>query len=508
MPGIRKTILWIAILAISLAIAAPASAETSIDAFVSGLPASDAQTARALASHLDGQHAVVIRAANSDKSFEEASSAAEKAKTMLEQSAQALAAAREAHDNAVTRLGQTEQFVKELIASKATMDAYDSASQRYAVAQEREQKASDALDTANAELLDAHALAEEVLHEMEDVEGKFAQSTEALTALRAEVKALGEKKPSPEATEEEVAEAAKWLATRTADLEDAEKAGEALAQQLESAKEQSRLGRDKASAAQSAADAALAAENKALAAVELAAKELGGIEPDYKKIQLTREELNEASEKAETERVAAVADLDKLRLALEAAATAQSNSASASDKAAAEFEAAQAEQSSAAEALADLTARWAKYQQYTGKAADGVVFPAFDLLAAEEAAPDIYTVYLTGVDVYIFRGGKELARMECLKGKHLGVMDLTRNGRGTLALRYVAWNGTTRMQSLGADALVLFTGAYDTLTISSKLRKTTQFLGESCQVRTVMMHPNTTVIHFGQENPLRHAPAK
>ena len=518
MPGIRRIMLWAVIVAAILAFAVPASAVTTNDAFLKELTPGNAKIAQALMDHLNNQWAIINRAADSDKSTEKAESAVANAVSATDEANKTLADKQATRDAAQTSLDDLDKLIKELNTARVTMDAYDAASLRYTVAQEHEQQSSDALDAANDALMGAHALAEEAQRVLTDAVSKYEQSSTSLEALRAEVQALSESQTSSESsadgsiTSNESStdgpiNAAEWLETRKADLAEAEKTNKALAQQMDAAAEQSARTEAKVKDAQNAYDAASDAENKALAEVEASSKALAEIKTEYDKLQLTREELDETAAKAEADHVHAVAALDKAEIELNAAKAAKEAESSGSDQAQSVLGAAKAEQSSAADALADLTSRWAKYQKYTGGITDGKASPVFDLLAAEEAAPDIYVVYLNGTDLYIFQGGKLLNQMSCLEGKHLGMVDITRNAHGKLALRYVAWDGKTHLQSMGADAPVLFTGVYETLGISSMLRDTTQFLGEGCDVRTTMMHPNTTLVQFGVANPLRHAPA-
>ncbi|MDR1570100.1 MAG: hypothetical protein LBS72_06385 [Oscillospiraceae bacterium] len=525
----RYTAVVVLLLAAALAFSFPSEAETAAGDWLNQLPADDAATARAILEHINGQWAVVQRAADADLGAQRASDANAALQTSLDAAQQTLTDALSALEQADAAKREGELFLQELDDMRKLIAANDDASKRYAAWQEQEQKASAALDQATDDLTDAHAFAEETLYELTELENKYAESSAALSALREETEKLREqaKAPAPEADEMEqgagqspasfeaagqspalLDKAAQLLSASEADLASAENTDAVLLQQIAAAREQSDRASARVVEAEAAMSAAEAREQAALAEVEASGKALAEIQSEYNKLQLTSEELEEAFAKASADQLRAQAALDAANLKVNEAEQARDDALEAFALSAAALKEALDEQSKAAADLDDLTVRWSKYQKYTGRTTDGETSPALDLLAAEEAVPEIYAVYLTGTDIYIFKGGKTVATMSCQAGRHLGAIDLTRSANGKLSIRYVAWDGQTRLQSLGSDAPVLFTGKYETLTISSKLRKTTQFLGEACSVRSAMLHPNTALVHFGQSNPLRHAPER
>jgi len=505
MTGRRaRGIALILIILIAATLASPAGARTTAGDWLNLLPSADAKTARALLDHLNGQWAVIDRAKVADAAVEKAElskTAAEADLGLATKSTDAASIALKAAEDAVSAV---MKHIEELGAARAIMDAYDAAVNRYAVARELEEKMNASLDQAMSALVNAHGLAEETAYALSQLEEKFAESDAALLMLRAQVEYISAQTPA-EGEEEKVAQ---LLDTRCADLAEAEKTYASFSQQIDALREQS----DRANArVVSVAEALLKAgadETKAVEELQAAGDALAEIKREHDKLQLDRAELDAADEQLRANHLTLLSKRDAALLALENSETLAAGNSEALGKRADELAVALSEQDAAAKALANLTTRWAKYANVAGKTTDAMPTPAFDLLAAEEAVPNMIAVYLKGTRIYIFRGGKSIGELSCLGGSSLGSIDLTRDTRGKLSIRYVADNGQTRLKSLGTDAPVLFTGDYKTLTISSKLRTSTQFLGEACTVKTTMLHPNAAIVHFGQKSPLRHPPSK
>jgi hypothetical protein len=486
---------------LTLALAAPRNvslADTTLDGWLDQLPEADALTARTIAEHLNDQWAVIRRDETARGALEYETGALEKARAAADSQGEARTEADAALAVAKAEAEEAESVRANLQTMRETQNTYEAAQRAYNLAAKAEETASAARDKAENDLNAAQSLAEETGGEYAAQSEAYALADERVQALREQAAALADSEDS---------DAAK---TAEADLAAAERTHAAFASQLAQYAEQADRAKDAATSAQSQYDKASQDETAALESLEAAKDTLAEAESAFNALQVTYDELVAFEEEA---RLAAL----RTEAALDAAQTLSDNAAAdlasrSEELALAETRYAEAadEADEAAAALAGLRAKWRQYSACIGAVLDTYPMPAMDLLARAEAAPELYAVYLNGTRLYLFR----LEDIETIHEPFLSAVllenkttvELTRNGKGRMSVRYVGVDGKTHLQSLGADASAIVTGAYPVLAVDSQLRGMTQYLGEAAAVDTTTMHGLTTLVQFGIDNPIRHAP--
>ncbi|GHU67389.1 hypothetical protein FACS1894184_07140 [Clostridia bacterium] len=490
------------LLCLSLLMIAPlgfALADTGLGDWLDRMPGGDTKTARAIAEHLNGQWAVIRRDETARGVVEYETGALDKThaamvaqETARAEAETALADAQSAADEAAL----TRENIKEM---RAIQYAYEAALRAYNLAIKAEQSTSAVLDKVEDDLYAAQSQAEDANHELEE-------QSEAFDSADAYVKTLSTKVLDLEELGE--SDKADSLAAAKADLSAAERTLSAFAKQLAQYKEQAAHAQDTAAEAESKYNKAFETERAALDRLESAKLTLDDAKTAFEALQLTDDELDSFEEEA---RVSVL----RTQAAMDAALTIRDQAIEELDKLSAElteaegrYETATAEATAALTELNALRLKWNQYSACIGAVSDTYPMPAMDLLAQMEAAPELYAVYLNGTRLYLFRPTSKGAASEpflsaVLKEKNLTV-ELTRNGKGIMSLRYIGVDGKTHLQSLGKDSSALMTGTYPVLKVDSQLRGMTQYLGEAGEVNTTSMHGLTTLVQFGIDNPIRH----
>jgi chemotaxis protein histidine kinase CheA len=476
----------------------PALADTGLDGWLDQLPASDAQTACAIAEHLNNQWAVIRRDETARGVLEYETGALEKARSVMATQDASRTSADAALADAMSAASDAESMLADLKNMRDIQNVYEAAQRAYSMAVKNQEDADAALTKAEDELNAAQSIAEETNHTYAEQAEAFELAAARIQTLRDQVAKMAN---SPDADA---------IKTAEADLAAAELTHAAFAKQLAQYAEQAARGKDTAAEAETKYNKALEASRAALDNVETTQAALTEAQTALDALQLTYAELDAFEEEARLSVLRTKAALDAAKTLADQAVEDLNKRSVELSEAESRFSAASDEADEAAEALAALRSKWLQYSACIGAVLDTYPMPAMDLLAQAESAPELYAVYLNGTRLYLFRpSAGEAVREPFLSAvlkENKTTVELTRNGKGIMSLRYVSTDGKTHLQSLGADASALMTGVYASLIIDSQLRGMTQYLGEAASVNTTSMHGLTTLVQFGADNPIRHEP--
>ncbi|MDR1570048.1 MAG: hypothetical protein LBS72_06120 [Oscillospiraceae bacterium] len=131
--------------------------------------------------------------------------------------------------------------------------------------------------------------------------------------------------------------------------------------------------------------------------------------------------------------------------------------------------------------------------------------PLADVEATIDAGfADAFAVYFSNNAIYIYRNGETLIS-EATSDYYTGVT-YTKNKRGIPALRYTRKDGSTALIPFAHDCVVLFTGEYEQLVISSSMADEPIVLGAGCMIEKLTVNERVIMHNSGLVEESEYCP--